>query len=139
MPRRRRKKPKSRSEEKKIDPKEIIFEHLGDGYGWEVPFCHDVRIPLPVIVRDYQGDWHCFSSSRVGHGHSYTVTDSDGAEMTFRLGRPRQQVAQQARRDASRGSRRTDTDGGVPSPRLLHHQKRLRHIHRLPAGNVDGA
>ena len=76
----------SRSEEKKIDPKEIIFEHLGDGYGWEVPFCHDVRIPLPVIVRDYQGDWHCFSSSRVGHGHSYTVTDSDGAEMTFRLG-----------------------------------------------------
>lgn len=76
----------SRSEEKKIDPKEIIFEHLGDGYGWEVPFCHDVRIPLPVIVRDYQGDWHCFSSSRIGHGHSYTVTDSDGAEMTFRLG-----------------------------------------------------
>lgn len=76
----------SRSEEKKIDPKEIIFEHLGDGYGWEVPFCHDVRIPLPVIVRDYQGDWHCFSSSRIGHGHSYTVTDSDGAKMTFRLG-----------------------------------------------------
>lgn len=26
--------------ENKIDPKEIIFEHLGDGYGWEVPFNH---------------------------------------------------------------------------------------------------
>ena len=34
----------------RIDPKEIIFEHLGDGYGWEVPFDHHHRIPLPVIV-----------------------------------------------------------------------------------------
>ena len=34
----------------KIDPKEIIFEHLGDGYGWEVPFDHHKRMPLPVIV-----------------------------------------------------------------------------------------
>ena len=34
----------------KLDPKEIIFEHLGDGYGWEVPFNHHKRIPLPVIV-----------------------------------------------------------------------------------------
>lgn len=76
----------SRAEEKKINPKEIIFEHLGDGYGWEVPFNHHVRIPLPVIVRDYQGRWHCFSSSRISHGDSYTVTDSDGTEMTFRLG-----------------------------------------------------
>ena len=33
-----------------IDPKEIIFEHLGDGYGWEVPFDHHHRIPLPCIV-----------------------------------------------------------------------------------------
>ena len=58
-------------EEKKINPKEIIFEHLGDGYGWEVPFCHDLRIPLPVIVRDYEGKWHCFSSARIQHGDSY--------------------------------------------------------------------
>lgn len=63
--------------EKKINPKEIIFEHLGDGYGWEVPFSHDLRIPLPVIVRDYEGHWHCFSSSRIQHGKEY-----DG----FRLG-----------------------------------------------------
>lgn len=55
----------------KIDPKEIIFEHLGDGYGWEVPFNHHVRIPLPVIVRDYQGQWHLFSSARVAHGEEY--------------------------------------------------------------------
>lgn len=35
----------------KFDPKEIIFEHLGDGYGWEIPFDHHRRMPLPVIVR----------------------------------------------------------------------------------------
>ena len=58
-------------EEKKISPKEIIFEHLGDGYGWEVPFSHDLRIPLPVIVRDYEGKWHCFSSKRIQHGEEY--------------------------------------------------------------------
>ena len=58
-------------EEKKINPKEIIFEHLTDGYGWEVPFSHELRIPMPVIVRDYQGHWHCFSSSRIQHGETY--------------------------------------------------------------------
>lgn len=55
----------------KIDPKEIIFEHLGDGYGWELPFAHHRRIPLPVIVFGSDG-LHIFSSSRVQHGHSYT-------------------------------------------------------------------
>lgn len=64
-------------EEKKIDPKAIIFEHLADAYGWEVPFCHHLRIPLPVIVRDYQGHWHLFSSARIQHGEEF-----DG----FRLG-----------------------------------------------------
>ncbi|MCM1093176.1 MAG: F0F1 ATP synthase subunit A [Lachnospiraceae bacterium] len=62
---------------KEVSPKEIIFEHLGDGYGWEVPFSHDLRIPLPVIVRDYEGHWHVFSSARIQHGAEY-----DG----FRLG-----------------------------------------------------
>lgn len=54
----------------KIDPKEIIFEHLGDAYGWELPFAHHRRIPLPVIVFGSDG-LHVFSSSRVAHGHSY--------------------------------------------------------------------
>ena len=51
--------------EDKLDVKEIIFEHLGDGYGWEVPFVHQYRIPLPVIVKANDGSWHCFSSSRL--------------------------------------------------------------------------
>ena len=56
--------------EGKIDPKEIIFEHLGDGYGWEVPFNHHKRIPLPVIVIASDG-LHVFSSSRVTDGQTY--------------------------------------------------------------------
>ena len=53
-------------EEKKgndLDVKEVIFEHLGDGYGWEVPFSHTRRIPLPVIVRAQDGKWFTFSSA----------------------------------------------------------------------------
>lgn len=48
-----------------IDVKEIIFHHLGDGYGWEVPFSHVYRIPLPVIVRAEDGKWINFSSARL--------------------------------------------------------------------------
>lgn len=54
-----------------VDPKAVIFEHLGDTYGWAAPFSHSTYIPLPVIVRDYAGQWHVFSSARVEHGASY--------------------------------------------------------------------
>ena len=37
------------SEDSKVNPKETIFEHLGDTYGWEVPFSHTKKIPLPII------------------------------------------------------------------------------------------
>ena len=39
-------------EEKSFNPKETIFEHLLDNYSWEVPFSHELKIHLPVIVRD---------------------------------------------------------------------------------------
>ena len=58
------------AEEEKPNLKEVIFEHLGDGYGWEVPFNHHKRIPLPVIVWGKDG-LHVFSSSRVTHGQTY--------------------------------------------------------------------
>ncbi len=51
--------------EEGLDVKEVIFHHLGDGYGWEVPFAHVYRIPLPVIVRAEDGSWHCFSSGKL--------------------------------------------------------------------------
>lgn len=53
-----------------FSPKETIFEHLGDGYGWEVPFNHHKRIPLPIIVIGHDG-LHVFLSSRVEHGKEY--------------------------------------------------------------------
>lgn len=59
------------TQSKEINTKEIIFEHLGDAYGWEVPFSHNHRIPLPIIVRDYEGHWHMFSSARLAHGAQY--------------------------------------------------------------------
>lgn len=61
---------KSTKAEEKLDPKEIIFEHLGDAYGWEVPFSHSHRIPLPVIVKATDG-WHIFSSAHLEHGATY--------------------------------------------------------------------
>lgn len=63
-----------------INPKEIIFEHLGDGYGWEVPFDHHHRIPLPCIVWSSDG-LHIFSSARITGGETYR----DG-NVSFRLG-----------------------------------------------------
>lgn len=63
------------SDEHKFDIKETIFEHLGDGYGWEVPFNHHQRIPLPVIVWGHDG-LHMFSSSRVTHGDEYVDGDA---------------------------------------------------------------
>lgn len=52
-------------EKEELDVKELIFHHLGDGYGWEVPFMHEYRIPLPVIVRAKDGSWHMFSSDKL--------------------------------------------------------------------------
>lgn len=63
----------------KVDAQGIIFEHLGDRYGWEVPFNHHKSIPLPVIVWASDG-LHVFSSSRIEHGKEYT----DG-NVTFRV------------------------------------------------------
>ncbi|MBR5324770.1 MAG: F0F1 ATP synthase subunit A [Muribaculaceae bacterium] len=53
-----------------LDVKGLIFHHLLDSYEWELP-CTHAKLPLPIIVRDYQGDWHLFSSSRLAHGEEY--------------------------------------------------------------------
>ena len=56
-------------EDKAFDPKKTIFEHLGDEYGWTI--IGKVTIPLPVIVRDNEGKWYLFSSSRLSNGETY--------------------------------------------------------------------
>lgn len=57
-----------------VNVKEVMFHHLGDGYGWEVPFSHVYRIPLPVIVKTEDGKWISFSSARLSKIEE--VTDS---------------------------------------------------------------
>ena len=61
----------SGGQEEELNPQEIIFHHLGDAYGWEVPFSHEHRIPLPIIVNDNAGNWHLFSSARLTDGGTY--------------------------------------------------------------------
>jgi F-type H+-transporting ATPase subunit a len=61
----------SHGELTEVNPQEIIFEHLGDTYGWEVPFSHSKRIPLPIIVKEKGGPWHVFMSSRLENGAEY--------------------------------------------------------------------
>ena len=61
----------SGGQEEELNPQEIIFHHLGDAYGWEVPFSHEHRIPLPIIVNDNAGNWHLFSSARLTYGGTY--------------------------------------------------------------------
>ena len=65
-----------------IDVKETIFHHLGDGYGWEVPFAHVYRIPLPVIIKAEDGKWFCFSSAKLTEV-VVTKDEETGAEHEF--------------------------------------------------------
>ncbi len=55
-------------EKESFSPKDMIFEHLGDEYGWHV---WGTSIPSPVIVRDHKGAWHLFSSERLEHGGNH--------------------------------------------------------------------
>lgn len=61
---------RAQGESHELNPKETIFEHLGDAYGWEVPFNHNVRIPLPIIVKGQDG-WHCFMSNKLDDGQTF--------------------------------------------------------------------
>ena len=57
-------------EKEGVDAQGIIFDHLGDRYGWEVPFNHHNSIPLPIIVWGSDG-LHVFSSNREEHAKTY--------------------------------------------------------------------
>lgn len=61
------------AENKSIDIKEIIFDHIGDAYEWHVTTIGDkhISIPLPVIVYSQEKGLNVFLSSHLHHGHSY--------------------------------------------------------------------
>lgn len=54
--------------EEVLNPKEVIFEHLQDEYGWKIG---KLEIPLPVIVNGIDGKWHVFSSRRLENRGKY--------------------------------------------------------------------
>jgi len=56
----------------KLNPTELIMEHLADAYEWHITTFKEthISIPLPVIVKGKESGWHIFSSSRFEHGHA---------------------------------------------------------------------
>lgn len=56
-----------------LDMQEYLFGHVGDSYEWHITTINHkhISIPLPVIVKSRYSGWHCFSSERLAHGHSY--------------------------------------------------------------------
>ena len=46
--------------EGKMNIPEFILEHIGDSYYWHIATYkgYEISIPLPVIVRSADGEWH---------------------------------------------------------------------------------
>jgi F-type H+-transporting ATPase subunit a len=57
--------------EKKFEPGEFIFDHIGDSYEWHILSAGDfhLSIPLPIIVYSKYSGWNVFMSSKFHHGH----------------------------------------------------------------------
>jgi len=53
-----------------VDPKELIFSHIGDAYEWHITTLGNthITIPLPVIVYSKEQGWNIFMSSKLHHG-----------------------------------------------------------------------
>ena len=56
-----------------LDVKQVVLSHIADSYEWHICSVGErhISVPLPVIVRSQSGEWHCFSSSKLHHGHQY--------------------------------------------------------------------
>lgn len=54
------------SKQPSIDVKEIVLGHMSDAYEWHITTLngHHISIPLPIIVKSENGEWHVFSSAR---------------------------------------------------------------------------
>lgn len=55
----------AKKEEKPLDVREFILEHVSDSYVWHVTKIgeHEISIPLPVILYSQTSGWHVFLSS----------------------------------------------------------------------------
>jgi len=59
------------ADESELNVRELILDHVGDGYDWHITTYKDkhISIPLPVIVKGKESGWHVFSSSKFHYGH----------------------------------------------------------------------
>ena len=63
----------TKEDEKKVDVKEIIFDHIGDSYEWHITSINGkhIAVPLPVILISEQSGLHVFMSSVFHHEEVY--------------------------------------------------------------------
>ena len=63
----------TKEDEKKVDVKEIIFDHIGDSYEWHITSINGkhIAVPLPVILISEQSGLHVFMSSVFNHEEVY--------------------------------------------------------------------
>ncbi|MDR2087689.1 MAG: F0F1 ATP synthase subunit A, partial [Dysgonamonadaceae bacterium] len=61
----------SEGEKPELNVRELILDHVSDGYDWHITSFGQkaVSIPLPVIVKGRESGWHLFWSSKFHHGH----------------------------------------------------------------------
>ena len=61
-----------KSNEKEINIKELILEHLADTYEWHIATINEtsVTLPLPIILRSKADGWTIFSSSKLQNSDS---------------------------------------------------------------------
>ncbi|MDR6942619.1 F0F1 ATP synthase subunit A [Mucilaginibacter pocheonensis] len=74
--------------EKPFDPKEVVFEHIGDSHSWPVavPLLDEHFIPLPIILYTDKG-MEFFSSEQLGHHHKegHEAPVYKGAHYSYKL------------------------------------------------------
>ncbi|MDR1526652.1 MAG: F0F1 ATP synthase subunit A [Dysgonamonadaceae bacterium] len=90
----------SHEEKPELNVRELILDHVSDGYGWHVTgFGHKpVSIPLPIIVKGRESGWHVFSSARFHHGHAEYKGFYIAQDGTYK-GKIVEKIASQARND----------------------------------------
>ena len=56
--------------EQELDVKKLVFDHIGDSYGWHITTLGDreISVPLPIILKSKERGWHFFNSSKLEHG-----------------------------------------------------------------------
>lgn len=59
----------------KVDAKEIVLGHIGDSYGWHITTWGEthISIPLPIILKGSNDEWHFFLSSEFHHSPTGVV------------------------------------------------------------------